>query len=267
MARPTKQGVDYFPMDVHLDDKFKFIEIKFKLEGFAIVVKLMQKIYSYGYWYKWTEDELLLFADEVRVDYDLVDRIVKECLIREIFDQTLYDKYSILTSRGIQKRYKEIVRRRKDVNVITEYLLIDDIAPTLTRVNDGNNSTYPVNDDNNGVNDGNNPASSEHGDGESTQSKVKESKVKESKASAQADAAAFNPFQLFEHEGFGTIGPTVADTLNVLIDDYGETRVCGAMREAVQYGARNLKYVATILNNPNSVKGKKKDDIDWDKIS
>ncbi|MFY9378775.1 MAG: Lin1244/Lin1753 domain-containing protein, partial [Acutalibacteraceae bacterium] len=48
MARPAKDGVDYFPLDVHLDDKFKFIEIKFKLEGFAILIKLFQKIYSFG---------------------------------------------------------------------------------------------------------------------------------------------------------------------------------------------------------------------------
>ena len=52
MARPNKQGVDYFPLDIHLDDKFKFIEIKYKLEGFAIVIKLLQRMYEHGYWCK-----------------------------------------------------------------------------------------------------------------------------------------------------------------------------------------------------------------------
>lgn len=26
MARPGKQGLDYFPLDVHIDDKLKFIK-------------------------------------------------------------------------------------------------------------------------------------------------------------------------------------------------------------------------------------------------
>ena len=159
MARPNKQGVDYFPLDVHLDDKFKFIEIKFGLEGFAIVIKLLQRIYSQGYWCKWTEDELLLFSDEIRTDCNKVEQVVNECLERDIFSKKLYEKYNILTSRGIQKRYKEIVRRRKSVEVTEEYLLIDDIF---------------------GVNDVNNPSSCQHDDSKSTQSKVNKSKVNKS---------------------------------------------------------------------------------------
>lgn len=60
VARPKKTGLDYFPLDVYLDDKFKFVEIKFKLEGFAIVIKLLQKIYANGYYIEWGEDEELL---------------------------------------------------------------------------------------------------------------------------------------------------------------------------------------------------------------
>jgi hypothetical protein len=160
MARPNKQGVDYFPLDIHLDDKFKFIEIKYKLEGFAIVIKLFQKIYSCGYWYKWTEDEALLFSDYIRTDAGVVNKVVNECLERDVFDKEMYEKHHILTSKGIQKRYKEIVRRRKDVEVIAEYLLIDDIYP---------------------VNDVINPSPSRQDDVKSTQSKVKESKQKVNK--------------------------------------------------------------------------------------
>jgi hypothetical protein len=163
MARPSKQGVDYFPLDVHLDDKFKFIEIKYKLEGFAILIKLMQKIYSCGYWYRWTDDEALLFSDELRTDFDLVQKVVSECLERDVFNKDMYEEYDILTSKGIQKRYKEIVRRRKDVEVTEEYLLIDDMMTTSRQHNDDNE-----------------PSESEHDDGKSTQSKVKESKQKES---------------------------------------------------------------------------------------
>lgn len=167
MARPNKQGVDYFPLDVHLDDKFKFIEIKYKLEGFAILTKLMQKIYSYGYWYRWTDDEALLFSDELRTDYEKVKGVVDESLERGVFNKDMYERYNILTSSGIQKRYKEIVRRRKDVEVIEEYLLID--------------GTFGVNDDIN-------PSPSKQYDSKSTQSKVKESKQKENKSKEDKEA-------------------------------------------------------------------------------
>lgn len=162
MARPTKQGLDYFPLDIHLDSKFKFIEIKYKLEGFAIVIKLFQRIYSCGYWCKWNDDEALLFSDEIRVDLDLLQNVVNECLDREIFNKHLYKKYGILTSRGIQKRYKEIVRRRKDVEVIKEYLVIDSING--------------INVNKNEVNDNNAQTQCEHDDSESIQSKVNKSK-------------------------------------------------------------------------------------------
>jgi hypothetical protein len=170
MARPNKQGVDYFPLDVHLDDKFKFIEIKFKLEGFATIIKLVQKIYSYGYWYKWTDDEALLFADEIRADFSLVDGVVKEAIDRGIFSREKYEKYNILTSIGIQKRYKEIVRRRKDVEVIDEYLLTDNNFG----INDNINLTKGSHDV------GNDSTECSRGDVKSTQSKVKESKVNKS---------------------------------------------------------------------------------------
>jgi Domain of unknown function (DUF4373) len=167
MARPNKQSVDYFPLDVHLDDKFKFIEIKYKLEGFAIIIKLLQKIYASSYWYKWTEDEALLFSDEIRADYDLVVKVVNEAIERDLFDKDLYETYSILTSKGIQKRYKEIVRKRKDVEIKEEYLLID--------------GTFGVNGGINSINDDGIPESGGNEGGRSTQSKsnhIKEEYIK-----------------------------------------------------------------------------------------
>jgi len=171
MARPNKQGVDYFPLDIHLDDKFKFIEIKYKLEGFAVLIKLMQRVYANGYWCKWTEDELWLFSDEIKADHELVQNVVNECLKREVFDQRLFDEHNILTSKGIQKRYKEMVRRRKDVEMYVEYMLID--------------GTFGVNDDIN-------PASSKQEDGKSTQSKVNKTKVNKTKQ--KEDDKPYIPF-------------------------------------------------------------------------
>lgn len=146
MARPSKQGVDYFPLDVYLCKKFKFIEMKHGLAGFAITIKLYQYIYSLGYYADWDEDTCVLFADEIRADRDLVEEVVEECLERKIFHRGLYEQYGILTSLGIQKRYREIVRRRRGVEINPDYLLIDgdfgineDTATASSKRNDGKN--------------------------------------------------------------------------------------------------------------------------------
>ena len=161
MARPLKQGVDYFPLDVYLDDKFKFVQIKYGLEGFAIIIKLLQKIYSCGYWYQWGEDEQLIFKNENHINCETLKNVMNEAFKRDIFNQEMFDKYKILTSSGIQKRYKEIVRRRKDIEITTDYLLIDDI--------------YQVNDDIL-------TTSCKHTDDISTQRKGKERKGKETES-------------------------------------------------------------------------------------
>ena len=119
-------GIPYFPLDVHLDDKFDLIEAEFGLTGFAIVVKLFQKIYGgQGYYCEWTNDVALLFAKIINEGGNVVSEIVSASVRRGIFDNKLFDKYHILTSEGIQRRYFEAVSRRKKVDVKKEYLLVE----------------------------------------------------------------------------------------------------------------------------------------------
>ena len=46
MARPQKEGLDYFPVDCYFDDKLKLLEAEFKLVGLGIIVHLWKKIYG-----------------------------------------------------------------------------------------------------------------------------------------------------------------------------------------------------------------------------
>ena len=121
-----KSGIDYFPLDVTLDEKFELIEAEFGLTGFGVVVKLLQRIYGgQGYYVEWTNEVALLFAKRIGLGGSVVSEIVEASIKRGIFDKTLYDKYHILTSSGIQKRYLEAVGRRKSVEVEGRYLLVD----------------------------------------------------------------------------------------------------------------------------------------------
>jgi hypothetical protein len=126
MARPKKEGLDYFPLDVDIDqdDKIALIEAKHGLEGFAVVIKLLMKIYKNSYFYEWTEKEQLLFSRRINVDINLLNAIVNDCLEWQLFSEEVFKRHRILTSKGIQSRYLEAVGRRKEVVLNKDYLLI-----------------------------------------------------------------------------------------------------------------------------------------------
>ena len=127
MARPEKQGLDYFPLDIDIDsdDKVYLIQAKHGIAGFGILIKLFMKIYRNGYYLRFTEREEIIFAAQNNIDINVCRNVVNECINESIFDKDIYNKYQILTSRGIQKRYFEVSERRKKTELIKEICLID----------------------------------------------------------------------------------------------------------------------------------------------
>lgn len=226
-------GINYFPLNVHLDDKFELIEAEFGLKGFAIVVKLFQKIYGQqGYYCEWTEDVALLFGKNVGLGGDAVSEIVRAAIKRDIFDSELYDKYQILTSRGIQERYFEAVSRRKEVEVRKEYLLIkvDQIYKNVRILNENVNiSSKNVNI--------------------SEQKKVEESKVKEKKAEERKlPRLPVRIVKLYENN-IAPLTPITLQGLDDWLNAMSEDVVEYAISEAVKNNKRNYKYIEAILRN------------------
>ena len=128
MARPQKEGLDYFPLDVDMDqdDKLFFIEAKHGLIGFAIVIRLLMQIYKEGYYKHYSDDkDAFLLSKRLSVDVNVIKNVVNDCINEGFFNRNLYGQYGILTSKGIQKRYLEACTRRKQVSIIKEYCLID----------------------------------------------------------------------------------------------------------------------------------------------
>lgn len=183
MARPCKTGLDFFSFDCVLDDKLRLIEAEFGSKGFTVVVKLWQKIYrDKGYYCEWNDDLMLLFATDEVTDcgVNLVNEIVLACIRRHIFSKELYEKYHILTSRGIQKRYAMATAERKRVDWKKEYLLID--VPKNSVISADNS----INPPNNSINPPNNP-----------QSKGKESKRKKSRGNNIVPSEISSAFSAF----------------------------------------------------------------------
>ena len=136
MARPTKRGLEYFPLDVDMeaDSAVAFVEAKHGLEGYAVFVRLLQRIYRDGYYLAWDDRELYIFARSVAVPVDRVAAVVDDCLSERLFDLELFKKYGVLTSRGIQSRYVSATGRRAGVEMQEELLLLDKKTITSSHI-------------------------------------------------------------------------------------------------------------------------------------
>lgn len=127
MARPAKEGLDYFPLDTGIDqdDKLLVPISKFGMEGFGVIIRLLAEIYKNSYFYQWGEREQYVFSNRVNVNINTVIGIVNECVKWGFFNQQCFEKYHILTSKGIQHRYIGASKRRKSITFIDAYILID----------------------------------------------------------------------------------------------------------------------------------------------
>lgn len=166
MARPVKQGIDYFPLEVDFlkDLKIRRIMRACGAGSLTILISLLSNIYrDYGYFVMWGNDMPFLIADEVGVSEGAVVEVVNKALQVNFFNDTLFKKFNILTSNGIQKRFIKAVERRKQIDMYEHYCLIDTSKAVNININ-----LIDVN--NNEVNVSNNQ-----------QSKEKESKEKDSK--------------------------------------------------------------------------------------
>ena len=124
---PTTCGYTKYFSDEEIDS-LEFIESEFGLKGFAVVIKLWQKILggSEGYYINWNDKVCSLFAKKLNVSKGLVFEIVNLAIKEEIFSSALYNDYGILTSAFIQNAYRVYAKRRGDSEIEKSYLLIPD---------------------------------------------------------------------------------------------------------------------------------------------
>ena len=134
MARPPKEGVEYFPLDVDFfqDKKIRLLKAEFGARGLMIVLAAFCRIYSNnGYYCSLDGDDMLLMADEIGcgVDPGLIAEVVQGCVKRSLFDGRVLTVFGVLTSAGIQRRYLRAVAKRDDIRIIREYWLLNENDP------------------------------------------------------------------------------------------------------------------------------------------
>lgn len=113
MGRAEKRGLDYFPLDTEWDIKMQLVKARFGLVGIGCIVELFKLIYHEGYALKWDEDTRVLFAASNHIDEKTLGEIVIYSVEKGVFHAGIFDKLQVLSSSGIQKRWKKIVKSSK----------------------------------------------------------------------------------------------------------------------------------------------------------
>ena len=230
MARKPKIGLDYFPMDrdFYHDRKIRRIMKACGPSSGTVLTCLLGNIYyEDGYYIRWDEDLTFDVADMLGMSEGSVQEVIKAALTAGFFNKEMYNKHKILTSRGIQKRYMDILNqlRRSKSHINKEYWLPENDVDNSDEQPKPDHSEKPPISNNfgkNGINVEKTPINSEETPENSVimqQTKRKEKKGKETIANTAIDSIEINKFVKGFKKRFGAqfSGDNVASLQQYLI--------------------------------------------------
>lgn len=277
MARPTSRGVDYFPLDVGFisDIKVKKIIMSCGPQSIAVLIYILSTIYKEeGYYMRATDDETSLIAFDTMLTNDYIKEVINKSCEVDFFSLTMFKKYKILTSIGIQNRYLKITERRKNNSIEPSYCLHR--ADNNPAQGELLYTETPVNVTETQVNVC-----------KSTQRKEK--KRKESISYIQSsnldilenrksDDDIKKIYKLYMDK-IGVMSPVIKERLDNLIEFYGEAAVANGIDETQSYSGSTIGYLekvvqSTVLKEVNRKNGQARyskatrrtdEQVDWDK--
>lgn len=127
MARKIKKGLDYFPFDV---DFFQDIRIRklIKYQGgkaITVYALLLCHIYKNGYYAEWDKELPFIFSEQSGYTEAYIQEVIDCCMNIGLLSKDLFESAKVLTSKGIQERYRSIGdSSRKKGKTIHEFSLI-----------------------------------------------------------------------------------------------------------------------------------------------
>lgn len=130
MARTIKKGLEYFPFDV---DFFQDIKIRklIKYQGgkaVTVYTLLLCIIYKNGYYAVWDKELPFIISEQSGYTEAYIQEVVDCCMNIGLLSKDLFESAKVLTSKGIQKRFRSICSSSRRNSVISEYNLIPEKA-------------------------------------------------------------------------------------------------------------------------------------------
>jgi len=117
MARPQKEGMDYFPHDTDAvnDEKIEALRALYGNDGYAFYFILLERIYRTNNFELDVSDAetIQILARKVAVTTEKFKQMLDTALKWNCFDADAYKERGCLTSSGIKKRARVVVEKRK----------------------------------------------------------------------------------------------------------------------------------------------------------
>jgi len=128
MARTIKSGLDYFYFDVDFfsDTKIRRIKMDCGVASISALIYLLCELYRNGYFILVDDEIIFSISDKIGISEATVSEMIDKAIQIDFFSRAMFDKYRILTSVNIQRRFLDIVRdkRLKKKDIKPEYSLL-----------------------------------------------------------------------------------------------------------------------------------------------
>ena len=264
MARPIKDGVDYFPMDTGFfsDDKVRLLRAEFGAKGMYILNYILCDIYyQNGYFMKWDKNRCFLVSDGAGCgcNPEFLQEFITGCLRCSFFDERVFNVFRILTSAGIQRRYLRMLKNRDEIVIIKEYWLLDSSSKKDVPGGVLNKLTFK------NLKSSDNPDKSSGNPDKSSGNQ--QSKVNESKKSDISDYALQIIGKAFE-ESFGKlIGGMDRMNLIEMSNNYSVDLILEAIKIGKKNNASSAAYIISILKRWKGIGINSKEDLNKSKIA
>ena len=258
MARPLKNGLMYFPMDVDFfkDRKIRSLKIKFGMDGVAIYLYILCMIFDEdGYYLTTDEDFYLYIEDDTGISEDKARNILEFMCDRNMFDKSLAQNDNVLTSEEIQLKFQDAKKgSKRDFKVNRDYWLVSE-EETLgfIKFTDSFSENFPENSEKN----------SQIKEKKIKENKILEKQTKENSAAAVAKENLKKAIDAYEAD-IAPITKSVKNSMKDWLDKVSPELILYAIKEAATQNVRKWVYVnANAYYETNCIKGP---DFDFDRL-
>ena len=240
MARPIKEGMDYFSHDTDAssDEKIELLTGIYGNDGYAFYFIMLERIYRNKDFCidvsdaETKEEMFQILSKKIRLSLEEFNKILKTSFKYGLFDKKLYEEKGIITSDGIQKRAGTVVAKR--IAMQNRYKKKISDAETKEGIKTETQQ-------------------SKEKESKEKESKEKESKVKKIKEEkiiyelGGSCSSDFNIYQYMQQRGFIVISPIMAEQVKTDIELYSLEEVKQAIDIADNNGKHTYSYVKGIL--------------------
>ena len=231
MARPRKDGLDYFPLDVNFlsDLKIKKIIRAYGAQAVAVVMSVLTTIYrDNGYFANYDEDLIFIIADELKLEDGYVKNVIEKLIEVDFLNKEQKEKNNILTSIGIQERYLKVCERRVKKKLNATYDLINDSSNELPQTESTPKESFCIQKpDSIGVNNDDNPQSKVN------KSKVNKSKEKVNKTTSSGGQTDLEKLLEIYQENFGVANSIVQIELQNILETFEKELIIESFKLSV----------------------------------